>query len=150
MAPRDREPGDASEAMLRFHPWAHPGEIKVYASREYADELYDDLTAAGIGTTRALENSILPNLPDFVLLVAVGTASAWRTLGQVITAFLERHKGTEIEATIMGQPFLAKGYSKQDVERFLTHLRELHDDETKQYQRHLDRRPKNAGKRDQH
>ena len=119
-----RDHDDEGPVELIVRPWDRPGEAKLYVKPEREKQLDELLTAAGISHGRVYE---FHNAPIYVAIaISVGGPAAWKALGGVITAFLQRNDRKRVKVNVKGESIEFAGYSTRQVEHMIDHAAKLH------------------------
>jgi hypothetical protein len=120
-----RDHDDEGPVELIVRPWDRPGEAKLYVKPEREKQLDELLTAAGISHGRVYE---FHNAPIYVAIaIGVGGPAAWKALGGVITAFLQRNDRKRVKVNNgKGESIEFDGYSTRQVEHMIDHAAKLH------------------------
>jgi hypothetical protein len=93
------------------------------------DEL---LTAAGISHGRIYE---FHNAPIYVAIgISVGGPAAWKALGGVVTAFLQRNDRKRVKVSVEGESIEFAGYSTNQVEHMMERMAELHQQQQQRWE----------------
>lgn len=123
---------DEGPVELIVRPWDRPGEAKLYVKPEREKQLDELLTAAGISHGRIYE---FHNAPIYVAIgISVGGPAAWKALGGVVTAFLQRNDRKRVKVNVEGESIEFAGYSTHQVEHMMERMAELHQQQQQRWE----------------
>jgi hypothetical protein len=127
-----RDHDDEGPVELIVRPWDRPGEAKLYVNPEREKQLDELLTAAGISHGRIYE---FHNAPIYVAIgISVGGPAAWKALGGVVTAFLQRNDRKRVKVNVEGESIDFTGYSTHQVEHMMERMAELHQQQQQRWE----------------